>query len=185
VLALLRLIIKHGECVIYKDVKDDEGNVHNLTVAQVIAYSLGQDGLDFGNDLYNAILNEAAEKSSDPQWKSEPYFLHHDDINICQLATQLSADRYRITEQKDEGPQNKEAELQREANKAEALRNQTEHLLLDFRMAYVEKHLKEIQAEMSRAGNDIAKIKKLMADYKDMQQIRNALAKQLGNSIIL
>lgn len=184
-LALLRLIIKHGECVIYKDVKDDEGNVHNLTVAQVIAYSLGQDGLDFGNDLYNAILNEAAEKSSDPQWKAEPYFLHHDDINICQLATQLSADRYRITEQKDEGPQNKEATLQREANKAEALRNQTEHLLLDFRMAYVEKHLKEIQAEMSRAGNDIAKIKKLMADYKDMQQIRNALAKQLGNSIIL
>ncbi len=183
--ALLRLIIKHGECVIYKDVKDDEGNTHNLTVAQVIAYSLGQDGLDLGNDLYNSILNEAAEKSSDPQWKAEPYFLHHDDINICQLATHLSADRYHITEQKEEGPQNKEAELQREANKAEALRNQTEHLLLDFRMAYVEKHLKELQAEMSRAGNDLEKIKKLMADYKDMQQIRNALAKQLGNSIIL
>ncbi|MGN1252972.1 MAG: DNA primase [Prevotella sp.] len=183
--SLLRLLIKHGECVIYKDVKDDEGGIHNLTVAQVIAYSLGQDGLDLGNDLYNAILNEAAEKSSDPQWKAEPYFLHHDDINICQLATQLSADRYHITEQKEEGPQNKEAELQRAENKAEAIRNQTEHLLLDFRMAYVERHLKELQAEMSRAGNDMAKIKKLMADYKDMQQIRNALAKQLGNSIIL
>ncbi len=183
--SLLRLLIKHGECVIYKDVKDDEGGIHNLTVAQVIAYSLGQDGLDLGNDLYNAILNEAAEKSSDPQWKAEPYFLHHDDINICQLATQLSADRYHITEQKEEGPQNKEAELQRAENKAEAIRNQTEHLLLDFRMAYVERHLKELQAKMSRAGNDMAKIKKLMADYKDMQQIRNALAKQLGNSIIL
>ena len=183
--SLLRLLIKHGECVIYKDVKDDEGGIHNLTVAQVIAYSLGQDGLDLGNDLCNAILNEAAEKSSDPQWKAEPYFLHHDDINICQLATQLSADRYHITEQKEEGPQNKEAELQRAENKAEAIRNQTEHLLLDFRMAYVERHLKELQAKMSRAGNDMAKIKKLMADYKDMQQIRNALAKQLGNSIIL
>jgi DNA primase len=185
VFPLLRLLIKHGECVIYKDVKDDEGGIHNLTVAQVIAYSLGQDGLDLGNDLYNAILNEAAEKSSDPQWKAEPYFLHHDDINICQLATQLSADRYHITEQKEEGPQNKEAELQRAENKAEAIRNQTEHLLIDFRMAYVERHLKELQAKMSRAGNDMAKIKKLMADYKDMQQIRNALAKQLGNSIIL
>lgn len=182
---LLRLLIKHGECVIYKDVKDDEGNIHNLTAAQVIAYSLGQDGLDFGNDLYNTILNEAAEKSSDPHWKAEPYFLHHDDINICQLATRLSADRYHLTEQKEEEPQNKEAELQREANKAEALRNQTEHLLLDFRMAYVGKRLKELQAEMSRTGNDLEKIKKLMADYKDMQQIRNALAKQLGNSIIL
>ena len=182
---LLRLIIKHGESIIYKDVMDDEGNAHNLTVAQVIAYSLGQDGLDFGNDLYNTILNEAAEKSSDPQWKAEPYFLHHEDINICQIATQLSADRYHLTERKEAEPLNKEAQQQQEANRADALRNQTEHLLLDFRMAYVERHLKEIQAEMSRAGNDLEKIKKLMADYKDMQQIRNALARKLGNSIIL
>ena len=182
---LLRLIIKHGESIIYKDVMDDEGNAHNLTVAQVIAYSLGQDGLDFGNDLYNTILNEAAEKSSDPQWKAEPYFLHHEDINICQIATQLSADRYHLTERKEAEPLNKEAQQQQEANRADALRNQTEHLLLDFRMAYVERHLKEIQAEMSRAGNDLEKIKKLMADYKDMQQIRNALARKLGNSISL
>ena len=182
---LLRLIIKHGESVIYKDVMDDEGNSHNLTVAQVIAYSLGQDGLDFGNDLYNTILNEAAEKSSDPQWKAEPYFLHHEDINICQIATQLSTDRYHLTERKEEEPLNKEAQQQQEANRADALRNQTEHLLLDFRMAYVERHLKDIQADMSRAGNDLEKIKKLMADYKDMQQIRNALARKLGNSIIL
>ena len=182
---LLRLIIKHGESIIYKDVKDDEGNSHNLTVAQVVAYSLGQDGLNFGSELYNRILNEAAEKSSDPQWKAEPYFLHHEDINICQLATQLSTDRYHLTEHKEEKPMNKEAKLQQEANRADTLRNQTEHMLLDFRMAYVEKHLKELQAEMSRAGKDLEKIKKLMADYKDMQQIRNALAKRLGNSIIL
>ncbi len=182
---LLRLIIKHGESIIYKDVKDDEGNSHNLTVAQVVAYSLGQDGLNFGSELYNRILNEAAEKSSDPQWKAEPYFLHHEDINVCQLATQLSTDRYHLTEHKEEEPMNKEAKLQQEANRADNLRNQTEHMLLDFRMAYVEKHLKELQAEMSRAGKDLEKIKKLMADYKDMQQIRNALAKRLGNSIIL
>ena len=183
--SLLRLIIKHGESIIYKDVKDDEGNSHNLTVAQVVSYSLGQDGLNFGSDLYNRILNEAAEKSSDPQWKAEPYFLHHEDINICQLATQLSTDRYHLTEHKEEEPMNKEAKLQQEANRADTLRNQTEHMLLDFRMAYVEKHLKELQAEMSHAGKDLEKIKKLMADYKDMQQIRNALAKRLGNSIIL
>ena len=183
--SLLRLIIKHGESIIYKDVKDDEGNSHNLTVAQVVAYSLGQDGLNFGSELYNRILNEAAEKSSDPQWKAEPYFLHHEDINICQLATQLSTDRYHLTEHKEEEPMNKEAKLQQEANRADTLRNQTEHMLLVFRMAYVEKHLKELQAEMSHAGKDLEKIKKLMADYKDMQQIRNALAKRLGNSIIL
>jgi DNA primase len=183
--SLLRLIIKHGESIIYKDVKDDEGNSHNLTVAQVVSYSLGQDGLNFGSELYNRILNEAAEKSSDPQWKAEPYFLHHEDINICQLATQLSTDRYHLTEHKEEEPMNKEAKLQQEANRADTLRNQTEHMLLDFRMAYVEKHLKELQAEMSHAGKDLEKIKKLMADYKDMQQIRNALAKRLGNSIIL
>ena len=164
------------------------------TMQQICNPSVSQDTvnfpasmlwLNFGSDLYNRILNEAAEKSSDPQWKAEPYFLHHEDINICQLATQLSTDRYHLTEHKEEEPMNKEAKLQQEANRADTLRNQTEHMLLDFRMAYVEKHLKELQAEMSRDGKDLEKIKKLMADYKDMQQIRNALAKRLGNSIIL
>lgn len=182
---IVRLIVKHGECVIYNNVEDDKGATHDLTIAQVVDYSLSQDKLSLNNDLYNRILHEAAQKSQDPDWKAEPYFLHHDDIDICRVATTLSADTYHITQPKDDEPINDEAKKQKEANITDSLREQTEHLLLDFRMDYVEKHLKEIQAQMTKVAGDMEKLKKLMAEFKDMQQIRNALAKKLGNNIFI
>lgn len=182
---IIRLIVKHGECVIYNNVEDDNGGLHNLTIAQVVEYSLAQDHLNFSNELYNRILHEAAEKSAEPGWKAEPYFLHHDDIDICRVASVLSADAYHVTQPKDEGPINEEARKQKEANQTDSLRGQTEHLLLDFRMGYVEKHLKELQAQMMKVAGDMNKMKKLMEEFKDMQQIRNLLAKKLGNNIFL
>lgn len=182
---IIRLIVKHGECVIYNNVEDDNGGLHNLTIAQVVEYSLAQDHLNFSNELYNRILHEAAEKSAEPGWKAEPYFLHHDDIDICRVASVLSADAYHVTQPKDEGPINEEARKQKEANQTDSLRGQTEHLLLDFRMGYVEKHLKELQAQMMKVAGDMNKMKKLMEEFKDMQQIRNLLAKKLGNNIFI
>lgn len=182
---IIRLIVKHGECIIYNNVEDDNGVCHNLTIAQVVYYSLSQDHLSFSNELYNRILHEAAERSADPQWKAEPYFLHHDDINICRVASELSADAYHVTQPKDEAPINEEARKQKEANQMDTLRGQTEHLLLDFRMNYVEKHLKELQAQMMKVAGDMDKLKKLMEEFKDMQQIRNLLAKKLGNNIFI
>ena len=91
-----------------------------------------------------------------------------------------------MTQPKDEEEaKNEEARKQQEANKTDALRGQTEHLLLDFRMSYVEKHLKELQAQMMKVAGDMDKLKKLMEEFKDMQQIRNLLAKKLGNNIFI
>jgi len=52
-------------------------------------------------------------------------------------------------------------------------------------MAYVEQHLKDLQREINLAVGDTDKMMKLMAEYKDMQVIRNAIAKELGNDIII
>lgn len=39
--------------------------------------------------------------------------------------------------------------------------------------------------EIAEASNDAERMQQLMLEYKDMHQIRNALAKQLGNNIIV
>ena len=67
----------------------------------------------------------------------------------------------------------------------DTLKNQVVHLILDFRMDYVEQHLKELQKEISLAVDDTEKLMKLMAEYKDTQEIRNAIAKELGNDIVI
>ena len=180
----MQLIVRHGERVIYKDVEDDEGNKHALTIAQTVAYSLGSDGLSFHYALFNKMLQEAAEKSTEPGFKADMYFLHHEDIEVSRMATALVSEEYHVTQPKDEGPQNEEARLQRENNLTDALRNQTEHMLLDFRMDYVESHMRELQTEISRIKGDVTRLKAVMEEYRDMQVLRNALAKQLGNSIV-
>lgn len=182
---LAQLIIRHGERVIMNDVEDEEGNHYSLTVAQYIYYNLAADNLSLHNDLFNKILHEACEHSTEPGFKAEPYFINHEDINMSKLATDMSMDRYHLSQRKADGPDNEEAQLQAERNQTESLRNQTIHLLLDFRMDYVEAQLKEIQDKMRTVANDMEQLKALMEQFRDMQMLRNQLARQLGSNIVV
>ena len=99
----------------------------------------------------------------------------------------MSVDRYQLinSPKKDELPKTAEELRQEKESEIEILRQQTLHLILDFRMDYVEHHLKELQQQISLSVNEPDKLMKLMAEFKEMQQIRNALAKKLGNDIIV
>lgn len=205
---LVQLIIRQGEKIIFRDIEDENGGRVNLSVAAYIAYSLGADGLKFSNDTFNHILQEAAEHAADKDFKAEYYFIHHHDIDISRLAASLAVDRYEflVQEKHDaqqapthdvepsqelptDGKMKVNAQDKQDAQEAEhketELRNHTIHLILDFRMAYVKQRLKDIQAEIVQAQGDMERLKKLMLDYKDMQQIRDAIARQLGNHIIV
>ncbi len=182
---LAQMIIRHGEHVIYRNVEDEEGHLHNLSVAQFIRFSLDADQLQLKDELFATILDEAVDRCAYPDFKSEPYFLHHDDIRISQLAAEMASDDYGLSGKKEAEPLNEADRRQREENITEGLRNQTEHLLLDFRMDYVEQHLKDLMDQIKAAASDMERLKKLMEEYRDMQDIRNKLAKQLGNNIIV
>ena len=182
---LIQMVVRHGERIIVQNAKDDSGNEFNLSVAQFISYNLAHDDLTLSNPLYNRILNEANEKSSEPDFKAEPWFLHHNDIEISRIATALAAEEYHITPQRDNAPQNEEAALQHEQNETEALYVQVNHLLNDFRMEYIEKHLKELQVQISQAASDMNKLSELMTEYRNWQDLRNKLARLLGSNIIV
>ena len=49
----------------------------------------------------------------------------------------------------------------------------------------MEQHLKDLQAQMARVAGDMERLRHLMEEYRDMQGIRNKLARQLGNNIIV
>ena len=67
----------------------------------------------------------------------------------------------------------------------DGLRQHVVHLVLDLRMDIVEKRLKEINQQLRTVGSDMEKMKLLLEEFKDTQQLRNALAKQLGNDIVV
>jgi DNA primase len=169
---LIREVIRHGEEIIFDNVETEDGQTVSLTVAQYIDYDLGQDGLQLSDERYRQILQEAVEHSGEKGFKAETYFVRHPAPAISQLAANLAMNRYQLSASMDVP--------QREGN----LSRQVIHLVLDFRMDIVTRQLKYLQQQLREAGNDMDRIKEVLNEQKRMQELRNALARQLGNDII-
>ena len=134
---LVQAIVRDGEKIILRDIENEEtGEKISLNVAQYIAYDLGLDNLSFANPMSIQILTEAVEHSNDEGFKAEEYFTKHSDIQISTLAINLSVENFHLSQ----SMQVKESE--------EDLRDRIMHLILDYRMDYVEHHLKELQTNL-------------------------------------
>ncbi len=185
---LAQLIVRNGEEVIFENVEADDGTPVSLNIAQYVDYNLGVDGLKFSDPVYARILSEAVEHSTDKGFSAEQYFVHHDDIEVSKVAADLSIDRYTLPNERadsdgDAGKNSDELRVERE-NRIDRLRSQTEHLLNDFRMDFLEQRLKTLQGEISNAA-DPERMKSLMEEYKAMHELRSKLARMLGNNIIV
>ena len=168
---ILQLIIKYGNRVIFPNVDDGNGNVISLTIAEFIHYNLGCDNLSFSSELLNQILQEAVEKGTDRTFQTEPYFVHHNDIQVSNLAIEIAEEKFKLSES------------QQVKDDEESLRNRVKHLMLDFRRDYVEKHLVAIKVQIAQAHGD--RQMALMAEYQKLIAQRNKLAKELGSNIIV
>lgn len=168
---ILQLIIKCGNRVVFSNVDDGNGNIISLTIAEFIQYNLGCDNLSFSSNLFNQILREAVERGVDRAFQTEPYFVHHNDIQVSTLAIELAEEKFKLSES------------QQVKDDEESLRNRVLHLMLDFRRDYVEKHIVAIKAQIAQAHGD--QQMELMAEYQKLIARRNKLAKELGSNIIV
>ena len=170
---LVQLVVRYGETIIYKDVETEDGGKINLSVAQYISYDLGADNLTFHDERYNRILQEAVEHNDDSGFKAESYFTHHPDVSINQLATEMAIDRFQLS---------KSLQVKHDE---ETLRNQVEHLVLDFRKEYVQQRLSILKQQIALSANDMERMRQLMEEYKDIQSMRNTIARELGNEVMI
>ena len=185
---LVELVVRNGDTIIYNNVETEDGTTVNLNVAQYIAYNLGVDGLKFANPLNSRILDEAVNHAGDENFCAEQFFLHHSDIEISRIATDLCMDKFQLLDEQkaaraDEEKNADELRVEEE-NRIEALRQQTEHLLNDFRMDYLEQRLRDLKRDISLAVNDPERLQQLMEEYKTAHELRSQLARLLGNNII-
>ena len=170
---LVQAVVRHGEQIIYDNVETADGQTMSLNVAQYIGYDLGADELTFSLPVYNRILQEAVDHSADPGFKAEEYFMKHPDMEVSKVATEMSFDRFQLR---------KGAKLR---TGEEVLRDQVVHLVLDFRKDYVMEKLKKLKTEIAQTTGDDEKMMALLKEYQEMQTLRNTIAKELGNEIIV
>ncbi|MBR5038318.1 MAG: DNA primase [Prevotella sp.] len=167
---LIRMVIRYGERIVYRDVETEEGDTIDLNVAQYIQLDLKADGLMFRNPLYNQVLEEAVAHSGDDGFIASEFFSRHHDIKVSALAAEMLLDPVQLT--KSLQPKDEE----------ETLRQEVEHLVLDFRMDYVNAHIQVLRQQI--AANDPERLPQQMEELKTMMELRNLMAKKLGTSII-
>ena len=170
---IVREVIKWGDVVIFGHVQDDEGNTFSFNVAQYVHYNLTADNLQMQSPIYNRIIAEANEQSTQDGFKAEPYFVHHPDIDVSRVAMQLTAEHFVLSES------------QQVKVTPDTIRRNVMHLLLDFRLDIVAQRMKDLKTQIAGAVNDRERLLELMAQFKDCQLIRNQLAKQVGHDVIL
>ena len=169
---LIEAVIRYGEYVIFDNIETEDGNSITLNVAQFVSYDLTSDGLSFNSPLYNQILNEAVEHSADEGFEATKYFIKHHDYEISNLACQLSEDSVRLS---------KSLEMKIDRN---MLCEHVKHLILDFRKEYINNKMNALRTEIGLSSGNPEKQFKLMAEYQNLQNIRNAYAKKNGNRIL-
>lgn len=183
---LTQMIVRNGGKIAFRNLNLGEGQPSDLTVAQFIYENMSADNLKFSNQLYNRILDEAYEHSGQKGFESAAYFEHHGDIEISRIANSLCEDAIELANEKEEElPANDEDRAEAELAAEEKLRNQAIHLILDFRMDYIERRLRTLKQEIAAAVNDMEKMNELLKEYSEMQKLRNIVAQKLGNNIII
>ena len=170
---LIRMVIRYGERVIFRDVETEDGGTVDLTVAQYVNIDLSADELQFSHPLYNQILEEAVAHSGEEGFKASDFFSRHHDVAVSQLAVDMLLDRVQLSKS-----------LQMIVDE-ESLRNEVKHLVLDFRLDYVKAHIRALRTQIAQSDSNSEQWPQLCLDMKRMMELRNAMAKKLGMDIII
>ena len=164
---LIKTIVRDGEKVIYENVETANGEKVNLSVAQFIAYDMGEDGLGFSLPVYNKILQEVVAHSGEEGFIAEEYLTRHPDYEISSIAAKMAIDPYQLS---------KSFQLKEREG---GLRQHVEHVVLDFRyycLRAKEKELREALNDFRKGGDYMA----AMQEYMHVKKIYDEVAKKLG-----
>ena len=176
-LLIMQQLIRHGEKVIYQEEKED-GNIEIIRVAEFVVADLAQDTLTFTTPLFRQLLDELMLHLHDEGFSAERHFIAHANPEYSKLAADLAEDKYQLSKY--------HSKTQTVIDEAERLHEIVPHLLIDYKMAIVEMELKETlnQLRQPSVASDPSLCAETMARYKQLMEIKQQMAKQLGDRVI-
>lgn len=180
---------KVGRQIVEEEVLEEEGP----SVIQYIHYDLERDDIHLTNSVFAQIMDEALSRLSDADFVPGKYFLYHSDEIISKLASDLISDKYQLSKYHAKAigeisDKDIEGVSQFDQNKSRLLEQNNLLMLVprattELKNAHVMNKIKEIRDALNTASSE--DMLKLVAQLKDLQQMKKELAKVLGERIIL
>ena len=185
---ILYFVVRHGmeKIVDQTDEKAvrEAGDMAQMSVLDYVKFDLERDNLWFANETYKQVLNEAVSKQHDTDFLPSRYFIAHPDSEISQLAADLISDRYEQskvhTKQFGEDVRFEDTPLAEEKH----LSKNVPWVLTELKNAYIENKLAELMAQLEKE-KDFEIMRTLLVQIKELKEIKNVLAKVLGERVVL
>jgi DNA primase len=171
---IIQQVIRHGESIVY----EDEQTGSQYTVGTYIAEELGRDEIALQTPIFAQILNETILHQSDQNFTAERYFINHPDPAISKLAVDLAEEKYQLSKY--------HSKTQTIVGEADRLLELISHLMIDYKHSLIEQELKDIlnQLRQPEIMADPEKCLKVMSHYKELMEIKQQMAKHLGDRVI-
>ena len=177
---LVRLLINHGEREVQQDAVDDAGNPCTiaLRVAEIIVDEITSNELTFNNPVYQQIFNlyrDAVQQGT--PLPDANYFAMNTDSTLRNTALTLMLNPYSIS------PLWMDRKNVSVPSLLTHLRRETEETILSFKQKKLDQQLEKNAFEL-RSCTDPDDILILMAQRKQLAQLRQAVCQQLNRVIV-
>lgn len=185
-LSILYFIIRYGTEPLICD-EEDEREEASMRVIDYVKYDLERDNLWFTHPVYKQILDESIALANQEGFLPSRYFLAHPDQDISKVAAEVIGDRYQLSKvhikQFGENVKKEDTPLAEERN----LEKTVPRVLTELKNAYILAEMKNINEDMKQRQKlgDWDGAMKLLEKKKKLEEVQKALAKILGERIIL
>ena len=180
---LLQLIIRYGDHFLC-----DPETGNPIRVGEYIIRELQNDGIVPRQDIQRAVIDEYLQHYRQPGFAANPFFVHHANPLISQLAAELTADQYQLSKifLKQSISENVVQEIQQRTDE-DMLPELTNQLLLELKYTVVNERIAQLQADLKRAqqSGDWEQQKRLLRDQPQLLQIRSFICRELGNRVVI
>lgn len=180
-LNLLQIIVRYGELPLPMD--DNQ----QMAAGAYIIECLKEDDITPTAPVHQRICDEFMKHYQDDGFVAQPFFMHHPDMEISQLAVSLIADQYQLSKifLKQSISENVTREI-KQTTDIDMLPELTWRLLLEIKQTVINQQLDELQAKLAelQAGDNWEQIRTLLAHQSQLEAIRSEICKALGNRVI-
>lgn len=175
---IIQMIVRYGEKELYKE-KLADGSPHSVSVTEFVVKELQEDELSFHNPLHQHILKEAFAHIHEAGFIAQHFFINHIDPEISKLASDLATDRYQLSKV--------HTKYQNIAQDKDRLMDIVPTLVISFKNAIVNDELRHLLQKLNdpSLATDNVRCEELMKQYKDMKEVEKAMAKRLGERVVL
>jgi DNA primase len=176
---IIRLMMLYGKHIVEVHGHDSEGEeiTQELSAAEYIIFELLHDDLAFVDPVYQMVYEEFIQRMGEDVIPDQQYFLHHPNPAISQVAVNMVADNYELSENWTK----KYGIIV--GKESDNLKKTIEHDLFIYKDKRLMQLMKE-QRELLKSATNDEEITDLLINIKGLEMLKLRVNKLLGRTII-